>query len=426
MSRMTITQYERFHVVTLLALGVLALLLASCGQLTTPPSAGAKATPNGTATPLPPITADWRPAKFPLGSDLGAEPSVYVVDPSDARVTYACALVQPPGGGDFGAQVWMTQDGGASWSHGVKLPYSGAPLPYGGSPTGCFLAVDAQDPLRVIAWVNPVKLGGNAPPASLADFISQDGGATWRALPKVGPHYIFSLVSHAGVIYAAGGGVDASGGDRQDVWASEDGGVSWRALHANALAPNPVIWLNPQTGEMLGEDNYDLIPSLWRSASGGVSWSRINVPIVADAGAGQTFLVTIMGAGWRICVTASTGPARNSINHIACSADVGVTWTPFPALNPSQYSPKGFTFTAPVGFLAVTADGGLLADYDDISSGVKLEWLAPGASGWALVNSPTNVAVPGVGYVYCSGPAGGAIWAPFSDPTHPFSVAQFP
>lgn len=73
----------------------------------------------------------------------------------------------------------------------------------------------------------------------------------------------------------------------------------------------------------------------------------------------------------------------------------------------------------------MTAGGGLLATYNDIASGVKLEWLAPEASGWALVNSPTNVNALGVGYVYRSGSASGAIWASTSDPAHPFSIAQF-
>lgn len=410
-----------------MVVGLFAILLAGCGH-TAAPGAGkqAAAAPTATATPLPPISVDWQVANAPPGSDPGAEPLVYVVDRSDARVTYGCALVLPQGGGDLGAKVWMTQDGGASWSHGVKLPYNGVAPPYGATPSGCNLAVDAQNPLRVIAWVDPVKMGGNAPPGELADFISQDGGATWRAMPTVGPHYVFSLVSHAGVIYAAGSGVDVSGGALNDVWMSGNGGVSWRALRASALAPNPLIWLNPQTGDLLGSNNYDLIPTLWRSANGGVSWARVHIPIVADADSGQNFLVAANGAGWRICVAATAGPGRNSLNHVACSADEGATWAAVAALNPSQYSQKGFTFTAGVDFFALTAGGGLLGTYDDIVSGVKLEWLAPGASDWRLVNSPTNMAAPGVQYEYCSGPASGAIWAPTGDPAHPFSVALYP
>src|SRR5574340_832829 len=95
--------------------------------------------------------------------------------------------------------------------------------------------------------------------------------AGWRRdLPKAGPHVVLSFTSSDGVIYAGGNGLDASGNWIQDLWASRDGGATWRALNAVHLTPNVRIWTNPRTGELLGFNDFD--STLWRSDDGGVDW----------------------------------------------------------------------------------------------------------------------------------------------------------
>jgi hypothetical protein len=399
-------------------------MLAGCGHVSAP-GVAAKATvsPAASAGHL-----TWQAAMAP-GGEL--QPTLYAPAPSDGRVTYACAF--HISGAAPGAQVWITRNRGVSWSDVAALPYTGA-------LSDCRLVVDANNPLRLVATLNTAKMGASPDNTDLVSFISQDGGATWQGLPQVGPHGVRNLVSFGSALYASGLGRSASGVDVLDVWLSRDGGRSWRALGASSLAPNPSIWLNTQTGELLGTNDFDLIPTLWRSEDGGASWLRISVPTVVDAGGEQTFVVAPVGSGWRICVAGQPAAGSQAKNTLACSNDLGKTWTQPPALNPSQYSPKGFIFIAPTNVFAITDDGGLLATYDDMTSGMEMEALASGASAWVALGAP-NSAIETAGAAgtppdvanlaaatsdYTTGPGGGMLWVDSGDPTHPFITAMYP
>lgn len=392
---------------------LLVVALAGCGHNETL-SDSATATATTTATPAP-ITLTWRVAA--PASRASSAPSAYIVAPSDGRVAYGCGSAG--GAGAMRPVIWSTQDSGRTWSNS-------APLPYVGLFSECVLIVDANDPQRVAVWINTAKMGASPQASNVVAYLSQDGGLTWRTLSKTGPYLMMSMSSYEGAIYASGSGISASGADLRDVWVSHDSGVSWRALGATPLSPNPYIWINPQTGEMLGTNNYDLIPTLWRSANGGSSWTKLSVPDVVGAGGEQSLLVAPHEAGWRICVTGSTAPGPKAKNLLACSADLGATWTSPTALNPSQYSPKGFTFTAPVDVFAITDDGALLASYDDIQSGLRFEALTPGAHAWAPLSPPPVASATGGPPVYTTGPGNGMLWVPGGDITHPFATATYP
>jgi len=234
------------------------------------------------------------------------------------------------------------------------------------------------------------------------------------------------MASYNGAVYASGFGLSATGGELRDVWVSGDSGRLWRALGATHLNSNPYIWLNPQTGELLGTDNTDLIPTLWRSEDGGASWARIAVPNVVGAGASQQFLVAPNGAGWRVCVTGLTAPSVAETTAVGCSNDLGKTWTQPPSLNTFQASPRSL----PGVVFAITTGGALLATYDG-SSITRLATLTLGARGWAplgLVGRPPD-GVSGTSassLVYTTGPGGGMLWVLSGDPANPFVTAMLP
>jgi hypothetical protein len=408
------TRAHRFWRTGLL-LATCVLMVAGCGQ-TESPSAGATTVATATATATPaPIHLTWQVAS--PASQTSSVPFTYAVAPSDGRVTYGCGFAGRVGA--MQALVWSTQNSGLSWSKSIALPYSGG-------LSDCAITVDANDPERVAIGLNTAKIGASPDDTNVVAFLSQDGGATWRPLPKVGPHTVGTMTSFGQTLYVAGGGLSASGGDLRDLWASRDGGASWRALGATSLSPNPWIWINPQTGDILGTDDFDLIPTLWRSENGGASWTRIGVPNLVGAGGSQTFLVAPNGAGWRICATGTTAPGPNEKNVLACSADLGATWTALTGLNPTQHSPKGFTYTAPADVFAVADDGSLLASYDASSSGIQFESLAPGASAWVPMSDPPLASATGGEPVYTSGPGGGMLWIPGGDTAHPFAIAGYP
>ncbi len=416
---------SRFRYLALLLVASV-LTLAGCGHAVYP-SASATASATAIATPAA-IKLIWQVASSPSRASLTS--STYAVAPSDGRVTYACGFTGEKGA--MRTSIWSTRDSGHSWSRSVALPYSGM-------ISECVLIVDAADSQRVAVWLNTAKMGASPDVGNVVSFLSQDGGATWRALPKVGPRIPLNMTSQGDTLYVTGSGLSASGADLRDVWVSRDGGVTWRALGATSLSGNPLIWVNPQTGELLGTNNYDLIPTLWRSENGGATWTRISVPNLVGAGGSQTFIVAPNGAGWRICATGITAPGTNETNTLACSANLGETWTSPVALNPSQYSPKGFTYTAPSDVFAIADDGSLLAWYDDTTLGIHLVSLAPGASAWAPMSEPESASgTPGAGgtpqaaangaltlVVYTTGPGGGILWVPTGDDAHPFATAMY-
>jgi hypothetical protein len=358
-----------------------------------------------------PITLTWQIASPP------SETSWYTVAPSDGRVTYACDF--SGGTGATRALIWSTRNGGRSWSNGVALPYAGM-------FSQCAIIVDANDPQRVTVWLNTAKIGASPTDTNVVAFLSQDGGATWRALSNAGPRAVLHITSYGNAIYVAGGGLSPSGADLRDVWVSRDGGATWRALGATRLSPNPRLWINPQTGELLGTNDFDLIPTLWRSDNGGASWAQISVPNVVGAGSQQTVIVAPNGAGWRLCATGTTAPGLHETNALACSADLGATWARPTGLNPTQYSPKGFTFTPPADVFAIADDGSLLASYNDISLGMQLAALAPGATAWAPMSGPPVSNTTGFPPVYTAGPRSGMLWVPGGDSAHPFATAVYP
>jgi photosystem II stability/assembly factor-like uncharacterized protein len=394
-----------------LPLAALTLMLAGCGHAEYP---GMGAAASATITPEA-MKLTWQIASPP--PETATMAMFYAPAPSDGRVAYACGFSWV--GAATHTVVWSTSDSGRSWSRGVALPYSGQ-LSY------CSLIIDANDPQRVAIWLNTAKIGASPEDKIVVAFLSLDGGTTWRTLPKAGPHVVMNMTSFGGAIYAAGGGLSASGADLRDVWVSRDDGHSWSALGASKLSPNPLIWANPKTGELLGTNNYDLIPTLWRSGDGGASWTHIAAPNVAGAGAQQAFIVAPNVTGWHVCVSGASSLGPNTKNMLACSADLGKTWTKRLALNPTQYSPKGFTFTALADVFAIADDGSLLASYDDITTGMTLEWLAPGASAWTSLGNPPLAGSIAASPFYASGPGKGMLWAATGVSARPFITAVYP
>ena len=409
----------RFGSLLALLLAAGALLLAGCGQASaTRAGAAPTATATPTATPVP-INLTWRVAA--PASQTSVTPFTFTVAPSDGRVTYGCGFAGQVGA--MRALIWSTRDSGQSWSQSVALPYVGL-------VSQCGIVVDANDPQRLMVWLNTASIGASPDAGNVVSFLSQDGGATLRALPKAGPHSVRSMASSDGAIYVAGDGLSASGAVLRDVWVSRDGGASWRALGATSLSPNPRIWVNPHTGALLGANDFPSL-ALWSSEDGGASWAKVNLPATMGASAqqafvAQTLLVAPTDAGWRICATATIGSGTNQASALACSADLGATWVFPQGLTLTEQSPKGFTFTDPADVFAVTADGALLASYTDSGLGLHIETLAPGASAWTPMSDPPVASSTGGEPVFTTGPDVGMLWVPGGNDAQPFATAGYP
>jgi hypothetical protein len=287
--------------------------------------------------------------------------------------------------------------------------------------------VDANDPQRVAVALDTAKIGASPGPYGFLAFMSQDGGATWQPAPKIGPYVFSSLTSARGAIYASGLGVSASGAQVKGLWISHDDGRAWSEVGVSTpwmeSALNLTFWSNPQTGELLREAVGDTL-TLDRSEDGGASWTGVPMPN-NGGGNDQQALAAPNGAGWRICLVAGGVVTVTSASYVACSVDLGTTWTSPSAPNTSQIS-KGKSVAEPAGIFAVADDGTLFATYDDMVTGIHLEMLSPGASIWTPLGKPPVAGSQAAQPTYTTGPGGGMLWDMTGAAGSPFVTAVYP
>lgn len=158
-----------------------------------------------------------------------------VVHPRDPNIVLVCAL-----GHAYGPQpergVYRTTDGGATWTHVLRVDEN----------TGCSdLAMDPTDPQVLFAgmWQLEIKTWGRTsggPGSGL--FVSRDGGVTWTRLvgnglptKPVGKVAVAIAASNTQRVYAlieTGDGIPWNGQPTEDgqLWGSADGGRTWQLV----------------------------------------------------------------------------------------------------------------------------------------------------------------------------------------------------
>jgi photosystem II stability/assembly factor-like uncharacterized protein len=129
------------------------------------------------------------------------------------------------------------------------------------------LAADPRNPDRILLGTSSSQL-----------FVSNDGGYTWSRLARVGEgdHYVVDHIvfnpAHPETIYAAAWSVETDGGD---VFRSDDGGRTWRALagmHGKSVRSFALALSEPSilvAGALDG---------VFRSRDAGDTWERISPP----------------------------------------------------------------------------------------------------------------------------------------------------
>ena len=171
----------------------------------------------------------------PTGLDRMGRIARVIIDPQNPEVVLACAL-----GHAYGPQpergVFRTTDGGRTWTKTLFVDDN----------TGCSdLAIDPSNPRIVFAgmWQFEIKTWGResgGPSSGL--FASRDGGLTWKKLSggglptlPVGKVAIAIARSNPRRIYAlfeTGDGVPWKGKPTESglLWRSDDGGDTWRVV----------------------------------------------------------------------------------------------------------------------------------------------------------------------------------------------------
>ncbi len=183
------------------------------------------------------------------------------IDPKDSNIVYLGI------DGDDGGGLFISKDGGETWSRSSGQP--GSLRVYNG------LAVDPEDS-NVLYWAACGDKGGV--------YVSKDRGNTWQYVFK-DSQWIFDLhVSSSGVVYAAG---DQSGAA---LFASFNKGKSWKRIGkfsdkglAEAITTSPV---DPNIIIVSTASGSDAIPHrIFLSKDAGKSWNDITGDLPDGVGA---------------------------------------------------------------------------------------------------------------------------------------------
>lgn len=199
----------------------------------------------------------------------------FAFDPVGPTTAYVAAI-QPT----QSVTVYVTTDGGKSWTHG-----SAVPIKYGDG--NGYLSVNGQD-----VWMEIGAPGmANALPAQL--FASTDGGLTFHLVtqsaqspgaqstfPGFGP-VVFLDASH-GFTSAVHGGMDGLG-----LYQTTDGGKTWSAVNLPGGAQqaglpvfsghNGLVWA------IQASSASNPTPVLFSTTDGGASWKAQQIPLGSDS-----------------------------------------------------------------------------------------------------------------------------------------------
>jgi photosystem II stability/assembly factor-like uncharacterized protein len=142
---------------------------------------------------------------------------------------------------------------------------------------------------------------------------STDGGRTWTRIPNL-PGGLWSLS-------IAPNGSDLVGGNNDGTFASNDGGVTWRALRVSPLTTKEVAIAasRPDTIYRLTNPVNGLLAGLSRSDDGGATWTALRWPGERD---------------FAVPIAVDPRDDRSVWIGLAHSTDGGVTWTIEPSNTP--------------------------------------------------------------------------------------------
>src|SRR5579863_9041 len=128
------------------------------------------------------------------------------------------------------------------------------------------LSYDPANPKRILLGTSAGQM-----------FLSEDGGASWALFAHLGPgddyvldHILFDP-SHSATVYVAAWSLNNA--DEGDVFRSEDGGRTWRALagvHGKSIRTLAMAPSDPKT-LVIGA-----LDGVFRSRDGGATWQRMS------------------------------------------------------------------------------------------------------------------------------------------------------
>ena len=120
----------------------------------------------------------WRSAAYPWHA---CPMSVLVVAPSNGDVAYAC--VENDSGPN--AHIYVTRNGGATWSAGGGLPVGAQPSER--YSLECYIMADSNNPATVVIVAGWVENGTPGMRSEFSNYATFDYGVHWANSPTLSP-----------------------------------------------------------------------------------------------------------------------------------------------------------------------------------------------------------------------------------------------
>jgi hypothetical protein len=285
---------------------VLALLLVTaCGQTAQTAPSHSTATPRG-------LQLAWHLGAVPAGA--------LTVAAGDGDIGYACHVESARR-----IVVSVTHDRAANWTHAGDIALAA-------DANQCFMTVDGLQPTTVVVAVTWEPPGASPITAFFTDYVTFDGGATWRKLSAPRPYLAFQFTTYAGVIY---GNLSVANGEQDipELATSSDQMRTWHPIlrptwDVGGFDDSAAFWLNPANGALLVAD----MNMFWSSVDAGAHWTKITVPGLGAPSENVVVQTPVAGQPWHLCAGNDDGQDLKNLkpNTLTCSSDGGQTWQSAP------------------------------------------------------------------------------------------------
>ncbi len=383
-----------------LALLLLPMLLASCGQATARPPSDPTPTPPPTRST---ITTSPQLIWHPVSSSFSGQPTI---DPGDGEVVYRCVA---PGPNETVAHTFITRDAEATWSQAGDLPVGANPVPPSDSSKGfafqCNMIVDATQPSQVVAETVWVSVGGNAAPSRFTSYATTDFGVHWVQLPAADA-LVTQLASYEDRIVALRFGDDPQ--MTAALWVSSDQFAAWQLVGSALPDAIESFWLNPSTGALLVHIRGQSIGSdqFYASTDEGKTWDQLSLPQLGPDGGEWAVEAPQGNRPWQICGLADPN-LGDQADNLSCTTNGGQTWQARHALTQTQDTVPRKVFVVPTTIFALADDGAALVQTFQVRPN-HIYRLLPGATDWQDLGPLPSPDVNDLFYAPTS--SGGILW----------------
>jgi photosystem II stability/assembly factor-like uncharacterized protein len=353
-------------------------------------------------------------------AETPAQEAQRIIRVGERTVIGEAVLVAPDLGWAMnGLGLWWTRDGGSDWR--VMTPPEVASS---GDVVARVVDIAAVDDTHV--WISAADVQGtkivNGSTRHMVIERTRDGGKTWQA--SIPPGCYGCGGAHVSFVDTQNGfALAAASQNRQFLFATHDGGATWRRVGGNVPWSGPIRFVNARAGWAVSDPRRMVGPSqsvplgggvVYGTRDGGRHWRPVALAVPPRYGGEPATAGMPHFFGSRVGVAPVRFVGRKHAQHLVVyvTHDGGNSWSPRPAPLDADLRAQSWGFPEALPFSAATADSWFLF------VGRRLYWTRDAGRTWSVTRTVAPKA-PRVWDVSFTSPLDGwAIFAPVETGPH--------